>query len=139
MDVGQTCIKTAGREAGKTCVVVDKVDENFVTVTGPQVKRRRCNVAHLEKLGQKLTLKKGVTDSEVNDALLKADLIKKEDIKEKKPPKEKKEQVTAPRKTEVKKEKKPKGRRGKYQKKGPKWSGSKKDFKKKKHRKNKKE
>ncbi len=38
-----------------------------------------------------------------------------------------------------KKEKKPKGRRGKYQKKGPKWSGSKKDFKKKKHRKNKKE
>ncbi|HDJ97286.1 MAG TPA: 50S ribosomal protein L14e, partial [Thermofilum sp.] len=44
-DVGRICVKTMGREAGKKCVIVDIIDDNFVLITGPKaasgVKRRR--------------------------------------------------------------------------------------------------
>jgi len=100
MDIGQACIKNAGRETGQVCVVTEKIDDTFVKIVGPRVKARRCNYSHLEQLPKKLALKKGATEKEAIDALLKAGLIKKEDIREKKAPKEKKEQV--------KKEEKPK-------------------------------
>ncbi len=31
VEVGRVCMKLAGREAGKKCVVVDVIDKNFVT------------------------------------------------------------------------------------------------------------
>ena len=47
-DVGRVCLKTAGREAGRYCVVVKKMQDNVVLVTGPReisgVKRRKCNI-----------------------------------------------------------------------------------------------
>ena len=52
LEIGQVCIKTAGREAGLICVVVDKIDENFVLVDG-QVRRRKCNVLHLKTYKKK--------------------------------------------------------------------------------------
>ncbi|QOJ78119.1 50S ribosomal protein L14e [Infirmifilum lucidum] len=77
-DVGRICVKTAGREAGRKCVVVDIIDENFVVVTGPKsltgVKRRRANVKHLEPLQYKIAINKGVSDEEVLAALEKAGL-----------------------------------------------------------------
>ena len=43
LTVGRVCMKTAGREAGKYCVILKKEDANFMLVTGPreltQVKR----------------------------------------------------------------------------------------------------
>ncbi|AKG39012.1 MAG: 50S ribosomal protein L14e [Infirmifilum sp.] len=78
-DVGRICVKTAGREAGRKCVVVDIIDENFVVVTGPKnitgVKRRRVNVKHLEPLQNKIIINKGASDEEVLTALEKAGLI----------------------------------------------------------------
>lgn len=78
-DVGRVCVKTAGREAGRKCVVVDIVDENFVVVTGPKsltgVKRRRANVKHLEPLQYKINISKGASDEEVLAALEKAGLL----------------------------------------------------------------
>lgn len=60
IEVGRICVKTAGREAGKYCVVVDIVDENFVIITGPKdvtgVKRRRCNIKHLEPTPEKVDI-----------------------------------------------------------------------------------
>ena len=47
LEVGRICLKTAGREAGSYCVVLKKVDKEFVLVTGPRavtsVRRRRCS------------------------------------------------------------------------------------------------
>ncbi len=106
MDIGDTGIKIAGRESGQICAVVDKIDENFVMVVGPRVRRRRCNVAHIKPLPKKLSLKKGASDAEVIDALIKLGLIRKEDVPAKKPKKEKKEQVKAPRKSEKPEKKK---------------------------------
>lgn len=78
-DVGRICVKTSGREAGRKCVVVDIIDENFVVITGPKtltgVKRRRVNVRHLEPLPNKITINKGASDEEVKEALEKAGLI----------------------------------------------------------------
>ncbi len=75
-DVGRVCIKKAGREAGKKCVVVDLIDKNFVLITGPKqltgVRRRRVNVDHLEPLDIKLNIKRGVDDTEVLKAMKKA-------------------------------------------------------------------
>jgi len=73
-EVGRVCVKTAGRDTGKRCVVVDLMDKNFALVTGPKsvsgVRRRRVNVNHLKPLDEKLTVEKGASDEQVA-ALLK--------------------------------------------------------------------
>ncbi|RLG76687.1 MAG: 50S ribosomal protein L14e [Thermoprotei archaeon] len=79
IEVGRICVKTTGREAGRRCVIVDIIDENFVLVTGPKsvsgVKRRRCNINHLEPLDKKIDIPKGASDEEVVKALEAAGLI----------------------------------------------------------------
>lgn len=78
-DVGRVCVKIAGREAGRKCVVVDIVDDKFVLVTGPKsltgVKRRRANVKHLEPLSYRVPVEKGASDKAVLAALEKAGLL----------------------------------------------------------------
>ncbi len=69
VDVGRVCVKTVGHEAGKRCVVVEVLDGTFVVVTGPKVKRRRCNIAHLEPTDKKLEIREGASDEEVKRAL----------------------------------------------------------------------
>jgi len=69
VDIGRVCVKTAGREAGKKCVVVDVIDETYVLVSGPEVRRRRCNIKHLEPLEMKLDIGRDAPDEEVARAL----------------------------------------------------------------------
>ena len=69
IEVGRVCVKIRGREAGRRCVVVDIIDENFVIVDG-DVKRRRVNIKHLEPLPQKLDVKAGASTEEVVKAML---------------------------------------------------------------------
>ncbi|ACV24767.1 50S ribosomal protein L14e [Methanocaldococcus fervens] len=77
IEVGRVCIKTAGREAGKVCVIVDILDKNFVVVDG-LVKRRRCNIKHLEPTEKKVDIQKGASTEEVKLALDAAGLLKEE-------------------------------------------------------------
>ncbi len=78
IDVGRICVKIAGREAGRKCVVVDIIDKNFVLVTGPKeltgVKRRRVNIRHLEPTPYKIKIPKGASDEEVLKALKEANI-----------------------------------------------------------------
>ena len=78
-EIGRICVKVAGREAGRKCVIVDIIDDNFVLVTGPKgvsgVKRRRANIKHLEPTPLKINIKKGASDEEVVKALEEAKLI----------------------------------------------------------------
>ncbi len=107
-EVGRVCIKKAGREAGRQCVVVDIIDKNFVLVTGPKhvtgVKRRRCNVDHLEPTDLKLSIKRGADDETVAKALLKA-LGKEEALPAEEKPAEKAEEKPKPRRGRKKAEK----------------------------------
>jgi len=70
--VGRVCVKIFGRETGKKCVIVDRVDKNFVLIAGPNVRRRRCNVSHLDPTETMLDIKKNVTDAALKTALKKA-------------------------------------------------------------------
>ncbi len=85
IEVGRICVKIAGREAGRKCVIVDIIDDNFVLITGPKsltgVKRRRCNIKHLEPTEFKVDIPKGASDEEVLKALEKAGLL--EEMKKK--------------------------------------------------------
>ncbi|HDJ89178.1 MAG TPA: 50S ribosomal protein L14e [Thermoprotei archaeon] len=78
-DIGRVCVKTAGREAGRKCVIVDIINENYVLVTGPKtltgVRRRRANIKHLEPIDIKIDIKKGASDEEVILALEKRKLL----------------------------------------------------------------
>ncbi len=76
---GRICVKTMGREAGSFCVVVEKEDDRYVTITGPKringVRRRRCNTRHLEPIDQMLEISAGAKDDEILNALEEADLV----------------------------------------------------------------
>ena len=88
VEVGRICVKLRGREAGKKCIVVERVDKNFVLVTGPQevtgVRRRRSNVDHLNPTKKKVDIKTGAEDSDIVKAIKSGKLtpFMKEDSKE---------------------------------------------------------
>ena len=67
VEVGKLCVKLAGRDAGKKCVVVEVLDKNFVMVDG-ETRRRKCNIIHLEPLGEKLKIKSKAS----HDSVVKA-------------------------------------------------------------------
>jgi len=58
MEIGQVCIKTRGREAGRKVVVLSEVKDNKVLVDGTKVKRKQCNVLHLYPLKEKVKVGK---------------------------------------------------------------------------------
>ena len=78
IEIGRICVKIAGRESGRKCVMVDIIDDNFVLVTGPKpltgVKRRRANIKHLEPTEAKINIKRGADDDEVMKAIEEAGL-----------------------------------------------------------------
>ena len=73
VEVGRICVKTAGRQEGQKCVIVDVMDKSFVLITGPKpvtgVKRKRANVNHIMPLEDKIDIKRGASDEEVTQML----------------------------------------------------------------------
>ena len=55
-EVGRLCVKIAGRDAGRTCVVVEAMGNGYVVVDG-DVRRKKVNVRHLEPLDKTVELK----------------------------------------------------------------------------------
>ena len=81
IEVGRVCVKSAGRETGRKCVIVDIMDKSFVLITGPKkvtgVRRRRVNMNHVEPLQEKLDVKRGASDDEVAATIEAAGKLKK--------------------------------------------------------------
>lgn len=69
--IGRICVKLNGREAGRTCVIVNQLDDNFVIIDG-NVKRRKCNIDHLEFTEKKINIKKDASKEEVIDSMKKS-------------------------------------------------------------------
>ena len=106
MEIGRLAIKTAGREAGKKCVIIDVIDNNYVLIDG-DVRRKRCNITHLEPLGETIKIEKNASHDVIVSEFKKLGTeIKERTAKEKK---EKPKKIRA-KKTpaEEKKEEKPK-------------------------------
>jgi large subunit ribosomal protein L14e len=91
-EIGRLVVKIAGRDAGQTGIVVDKVDDNIVLIDG-NVRRKKCNIKHLEPLKDVLKIKKGASTSEVHKIMSAAGMKVVEQKKVKRSPKKKKEEV----------------------------------------------
>ncbi len=94
IEIGRICLKLAGRDAGRECVIVDVLEGNYVLIDG-NVRRRKCNIFHLEPTSKKIELKKGASHEDVKKEFSKLKIA----VWETKP-KEKKER---PRKIRKKK------------------------------------
>ena len=123
-EIGRICVKTAGRDAGNYCVIVDILEGNYVLIDG-NVRRRKCNIMHLEptnkviKIGkkashdavaaefQKLSLDVWTTKARKTGERPRKQKGKKEETAEKKTEKKKKKAVKKEEKP-AKKEEKPK-------------------------------
>ena len=68
IEIGRLCVKIAGRDAGKKCVIIDILDDHYVMIDG-ETRRRRCNILHLEPLSQSLKVEKDATHGDVARAL----------------------------------------------------------------------
>lgn len=71
--IGRVCVKVAGREATRKCVIIDVIDKNFVVITGPKsltgIRKRKVNVSHLSFTPYKLDIKPGSSDEQVLQAI----------------------------------------------------------------------
>ena len=63
-EVGRLCVKTAGRDANRKCVIVNVIDIKYVMIDG-ETRRRKCNVAHLEPLNQVIKISKDASHETV--------------------------------------------------------------------------
>lgn len=86
LDIGRICIKKAGREAGMIAVIVKKVDETYVLIDG-NVKRRKCNIAHLEPSDNLIKIKEDESTEGVHKSMQNSGIkvISRKTKKEKKP------------------------------------------------------
>lgn len=93
-EIGRLCVKIAGRDAGKKCIIIDTIDKNNVLIDG-QTRRRKCNVKHLEPLTQVLKITKKAPNTEIIRVFKTLNI----DIKQTKP----KKKTAKPKKTRKKK------------------------------------
>jgi large subunit ribosomal protein L14e len=95
LEIGRVCIKIAGRDAGNTCIIVDNIDEKTVLIDG-NVRRRKCNIKHLEPLKDVIKIKKGAPTSEIHKAMVVANIkvIEKKRVKRSPKKEETKERKT---------------------------------------------
>lgn len=111
LETGRVCMKIAGRDAGKVAVIIDVLDENYVLIDGA-VRRRKCNIKHLEPMDKKVKIAKNASHTDVLKALdMKEEKGKKKEKKEKgpRPTRQKvvKKKTSQPVKETKKEEKKP--------------------------------
>ena len=95
-EIGRLCVKIAGRDAGMKCLIIDVIDKNHVMIDG-QTRRRKCNVRHLEPLGEVLKVTKNAPKTEIVRIFKTLNI----DIKKTKP----KKAQARPKKVRKKKEK----------------------------------
>ena len=68
IEIGRLCVKIAGRDAGKKCVILDILDDKYVFIDG-ETRRRKVNILHVEPLSQVLKVKKNASHDEVAKVL----------------------------------------------------------------------
>lgn len=81
IETGRVCVKTAGRDAGKYCVITKVIDNSFVEITGPKalsgVASQKTNTKHLEATADMIKIADGAKDEDVLSAVEAAKLGKK--------------------------------------------------------------
>jgi len=70
IEIGRMCVKLAGRDARKKGIIIDVLDEGYVLIDG-EIRRRKCNIKHLELLDKVIEIKKNADHGAVVEALEK--------------------------------------------------------------------
>jgi large subunit ribosomal protein L14e len=85
VEVGRLAVKTAGRDSGQFCLIVDQIDEVNVLIDG-NVRRKKCNLKHLEFMDKILKIKEKASSEDVKKALEKEgiSILKKGDKRDRK-------------------------------------------------------
>ena len=85
IEPGRIVLKIAGRESGKYAVIVENTNDNFVLITGPKtitgVKRRKCNIDHIEPTEHKIDIGSKADDATIESLWRSSGLIEKLEIK----------------------------------------------------------
>lgn len=68
IQTGRLCVKIAGRDAGKKCVVLSEAKNNRVLIDG-ETRRRMCNLSHLEPLPNLVAIGKEASHEDVKKVL----------------------------------------------------------------------
>ena len=102
IEVGRLCVKLAGRDAGKKCVVVEVLEDNFVMIDG-ETRRRKCNIIHLEPLDEVLKVKEKAPHADVKKAFKDLGIELKETKKKEAKPRPKRARKKKEKKAEPKK------------------------------------
>ena len=105
IEIGRLCVKIAGRDAGKKAVIVDILDDKFVLIDG-ETRRRKCNVLHIEPLGQVVKINKNASHEDVTKALKELGIESRESKPKQKTQKPKAKRKTSEQLRERKEEKK---------------------------------
>lgn len=72
-EIGRVCMKIAGRDANKYCVILKKVDANHVLVDG-ETRRKNVNIKHLEPTSISMDIKENADHSVVVESFAKHDI-----------------------------------------------------------------
>ena len=93
-EIGRLCMKIAGRDAGKICVVIDTIDDKIVMIDG-QTRRRKCNINHLELLDKTIKISKNASNKDIVKTLkeLNIECLEKTENKKIKTTRPKKQKV----------------------------------------------
>lgn len=68
LEIGRLCVKTAGRDATKYCVVVEEVDSNYVTIDG-YTRKKKVNKSHIEPLNKVLKVTAKSSSEDIKKAI----------------------------------------------------------------------
>lgn len=103
MEIGRVCTKIAGRESGQIAVVIDNVNSSFVMIDG-YVRRKRCNINHLDPSPLVIKISKNASTEIVRKALADSNIKQKKEKKFIKnfKPKDKKETTKTVQETKTK-------------------------------------
>ncbi|HEX54774.1 MAG: 50S ribosomal protein L14e [Candidatus Altiarchaeales archaeon] len=71
MKVGRVCRLVRGKYAGEYCVIVERLDKNFVVVDGDKIKRKKVNILHLEPLPDVIKIKKTYSSEKIKNLFRK--------------------------------------------------------------------
>ncbi len=63
-EIGRLCLKIAGRDSNKLCVVVSELDYPYVLIDG-ETRRKKCNIKHLEPTSKKFDINKDASHDEI--------------------------------------------------------------------------
>lgn len=108
MEIGRICVKIAGRDAGKYCVILNQIDGNTVLIDG-QTRRKNCNTKHLEptkkiiKITEKSTTEQIIQEFNKTGIKSTTKTKKKEKSAKTEKPKKKRYQKTKSENTKTKK------------------------------------